>query len=79
MDIDALSNFIEGEYLDSVSNCESESDSIKTLNYLEDFSYQNNLSSRARSIETFSSGKCILHEEKVICALETESLSIIRR
>jgi hypothetical protein len=47
MDIDALSNSNRREYLDNVSDCESESDSIKTQNYLEDLSHHNNLSSRS--------------------------------
>jgi hypothetical protein len=47
IDIDALSNFNESEYLDSISDCEGERDSIKTQKYLEDFSYHNKLSSRA--------------------------------
>jgi hypothetical protein len=43
MNVDLNSNSNGSEYLDSVSDCES--DSVKIQNYLEDFSCHNNFKS----------------------------------
>jgi hypothetical protein len=67
MDIDLISNSKESEYLDSVSECES--DSVKTQNNLEDSNDQNNLSSRVLQALKILVQKNAYHSKKTLCAL----------
>jgi hypothetical protein len=87
IDIDLLSNFNGSEDLDSLDECESESDSVKTQNYLEDYIYRNDLSSRAHETLKYLVQSNAYHSKKRLCylwelkgyqSLEDEIITYIR-
>jgi hypothetical protein len=87
IDIDLLSNFNGSEDLDSLDECESESDSVKTQNYLEDYIYRNDLSSRAHETLKYLVQNNAYHSKKRLCylwelkgyqSLEDEIITYIR-